>query len=70
MQVVMASPPKPGVGVPPTILFAAHLAGADMVLALGGVQAHSVAISGALDSSRVSQAILEQFEPLSSATLP
>lgn len=37
--VVMASPPKPGVGVPPTILFAAHLAGADMVLALGGVQA-------------------------------
>jgi len=38
-HVVLASPPKPGVGVPPPILYAAHLAGADFVLALGGVQA-------------------------------
>merc|ERR1719380_313491 len=38
-HVVLASPPKPGVGVPAPILYAAHLAGADFVLALGGVQA-------------------------------
>eukprot|EP00929_Paragymnodinium_shiwhaense_P007182 TRINITY_DN111118_c0_g1_i1.p1 TRINITY_DN111118_c0_g1~~TRINITY_DN111118_c0_g1_i1.p1 ORF type:complete len:478 (-),score=119.34 TRINITY_DN111118_c0_g1_i1:299-1732(-) len=38
-EVVLASPPKPGVGVPPAILYAAYIAGADYALALGGVQA-------------------------------
>ncbi len=37
-HIVACSPPRPGVGVPPAILFAMHLAGADRVLNLGGVQ--------------------------------
>ncbi|MEM8789818.1 MAG: histidinol dehydrogenase [Pseudomonadota bacterium] len=37
-HVTAVSPPKPGVGIPPAILYALHLAGADTVLALGGVQ--------------------------------
>jgi sulfopropanediol 3-dehydrogenase len=35
----LASPPKPGVGVPDAILYAAYIAGADYVLAMGGTQA-------------------------------
>lgn len=38
-QVILASPPKPGVGVPDAILYAAYIAGADYVLAMGGTQA-------------------------------
>jgi len=37
-HVIACSPAQPGRGVHPAILFAAHLAGADSVLALGGVQ--------------------------------
>lgn len=37
-HVVACSPPRPGTGVHPAILYAAKLAGADTVLALGGVQ--------------------------------
>ena len=32
------SPPRPGVGVAPAIVYAAHICGADKILALGGVQ--------------------------------
>lgn len=38
-HVILASPPRPGVGIPPVILYAAYVAGADKALALGGVQA-------------------------------
>ncbi|MBE1284132.1 MAG: histidinol dehydrogenase [Rhodobacteraceae bacterium] len=37
-QVIACSPPRPGRGIPPEILFAMDLAGADIILNLGGVQ--------------------------------
>ena len=37
-HVIACSPPKPGVGPHPGILYAANLCGADTILALGGVQ--------------------------------
>ncbi len=33
-----ASPPRPGVGVAPAIIYAAHICGADKIMAMGGVQ--------------------------------
>lgn len=38
-NIVACSPPRPGVGIAPAIVYAAHLAGADTILAMGGVQA-------------------------------
>ena len=38
-HVVAASPPRPDQGIAPSIIYAAHLAGADTILAMGGVQA-------------------------------
>ncbi|MFQ6549439.1 histidinol dehydrogenase [Aestuariibius sp. 2305UL40-4] len=37
-HITACSPPKPGIGVPPAILYTMHLAGADAVLNMGGVQ--------------------------------
>jgi len=37
-HIVACSPPRPGVGVNPGILYTANLCGADTILALGGVQ--------------------------------
>lgn len=37
-RVIACSPPKPGQGVNPAIIYTANLAGADTILALGGVQ--------------------------------
>lgn len=37
-HVTACSPPRPGVGIPPAILFAMDHCGADMILNLGGVQ--------------------------------
>ncbi len=37
-EIVACSPPKPGVGIPPAILFTLDLCGADKILNLGGVQ--------------------------------
>ena len=37
-HVIACSPPKPGQGVAPAILYTANLCGADTILALGGVQ--------------------------------
>ncbi len=37
-HIVACSPPRPGVGVPPAIVYAAHICGADRILAMGGVQ--------------------------------
>ena len=37
-HIVATSPPRPGVGVAPAIVYAAHICGADTIMALGGVQ--------------------------------
>ena len=37
-HIAVASPPRPGVGVAPAIIYAAHICGADKILAMGGVQ--------------------------------
>ena len=37
-HIVACSPPRPGVGVAPAIIYAAHICGADKILAMGGVQ--------------------------------
>lgn len=37
-HITAASPPRPGVGVAPAIVYAAHICGADKILAMGGVQ--------------------------------
>jgi sulfopropanediol 3-dehydrogenase len=37
-HITATSPPRPGVGVAPAIVYAAHVCGADKIMALGGVQ--------------------------------
>ncbi|WP_417522742.1 histidinol dehydrogenase [Marinovum sp.] len=37
-NIVACSPPRPGVGIAPAIIYAAHVCGADQILAMGGVQ--------------------------------
>ncbi len=37
-HIVACSPPRPGVGIAPAIIYAAHVCGADKILAMGGVQ--------------------------------
>ncbi len=37
-HIAAASPPRSGVGIAPAIVYAAHIAGADRILAMGGVQ--------------------------------
>jgi sulfopropanediol 3-dehydrogenase len=37
-HITACSPPHPGVGVAPAIIYAAHISGADRILAMGGVQ--------------------------------
>ena len=37
-HITACSPPRPGVGIAPAIVYAAHIAGADKIMAMGGVQ--------------------------------
>ncbi|MEP2782867.1 MAG: histidinol dehydrogenase [Pseudoruegeria sp.] len=37
-HITACSPPRPGVGVNPAIVYAAHISGADKIMAMGGVQ--------------------------------
>ena len=37
-HIAACSPPRPGVGIAPAIVYAAHICGADTILAMGGVQ--------------------------------
>ena len=37
-HIAVCSPPRPGVGIAPAIIYAAHVCGADKILAMGGVQ--------------------------------
>lgn len=48
-NIVACSPPRPGVGVAPAIVYAAHIAGADTILAMGGVQAIASMTFGLFD---------------------
>ena len=45
-HITACSPPRPGVGIPPAILFAMHLCGADVILNLGGVQGVAAMANG------------------------
>ncbi|MEO1749479.1 MAG: histidinol dehydrogenase, partial [Pseudomonadota bacterium] len=37
-HIVACSPPRPGVGIAPAIIYAAHVCGANKIMAMGGVQ--------------------------------
>ena len=37
-NIIACSPPRPGVGINPAIVYAAHICGADTIMAMGGVQ--------------------------------
>jgi sulfopropanediol 3-dehydrogenase len=37
-NIIACSPPRPGIGIAPAIIYAAHICGAHKILALGGVQ--------------------------------
>ncbi|CUJ88509.1 histidinol dehydrogenase [Shimia thalassica] len=37
-HITACSPPRPGVGIAPAIVYAAHICGADKIMAMGGVQ--------------------------------
>ncbi|MEM8851318.1 MAG: histidinol dehydrogenase [Pseudomonadota bacterium] len=37
-HIAACSPPRPGIGVAPAIVYAAHICGADKIMAMGGVQ--------------------------------
>jgi sulfopropanediol 3-dehydrogenase len=45
-HIAACSPPRPGVGIPPAIIFAMDLCGADVILNLGGVQGVAALANG------------------------
>lgn len=45
-HVSACSPPRPGVGIPPAILYAMDLCGADVILSMGGVQGVAAMANG------------------------
>ncbi|WP_112310749.1 histidinol dehydrogenase [Pseudogemmobacter bohemicus] len=49
-HVTACSPPRPGVGISPAIIYAADLCGADRILSLGGVQGIAAMAFGLFDS--------------------
>ena len=48
-NIIACSPPRPGVGIAPAIIYAAHICGADKILAMGGVQAVAAMTFGLFD---------------------
>ena len=48
-NIIACSPPRPGVGIAPAIIYAAHICGADTILALGGVQGVAAMAFGLFD---------------------
>jgi sulfopropanediol 3-dehydrogenase len=48
-NIIACSPPRPGVGIAPAIIYAAHICGADKILAMGGVQAVASMTFGLFD---------------------
>ncbi len=53
-QIVACSPPRPGVGINPAIIYAAHISGADKILAMGGVQGVAAMAFGLFGLSKAS----------------
>ncbi|MGL6211228.1 MAG: histidinol dehydrogenase [Paracoccaceae bacterium] len=45
-HIAACSPPRPGIGIPPAIIFAMDLCGADVILNLGGVQGVAAMANG------------------------
>ena len=45
-HIAACSPPRPGVGVPPAIIYAMDLCGADVILSMGGVQGVAAMANG------------------------
>ncbi|MGL5010692.1 MAG: histidinol dehydrogenase, partial [Paracoccaceae bacterium] len=45
-HIAACSPPRPGIGIPPAILYAMDLCGADVILNLGGVQGVAAMANG------------------------
>jgi len=48
-HIAVASPPRPEVGVAPAIIYAAHICGADKIMAMGGVQGVAAMTFGLFD---------------------
>lgn len=48
-HITACSPPRPGVGIAPAIVYAAHICGADKILAMGGVQGVAAMTYGLFD---------------------
>jgi sulfopropanediol 3-dehydrogenase len=48
-HIVACSPPRPGVGINPAIVYTAHACGADKILAMGGVQGVAAMTFGLFD---------------------
>lgn len=48
-NIIACSPPRPDVGIAPAIIYAAHICGADTILALGGVQGVAAMAFGLFD---------------------
>ena len=48
-NIIACSPPRPGVGVAPAIIYAAHICGADKILSMGGVQGIAAMTFGLFD---------------------
>ncbi len=48
-NIIACSPPRPDVGIAPAIIYAAHICGADSILALGGVQGVAAMAFGLFD---------------------
>jgi sulfopropanediol 3-dehydrogenase len=48
-HITATSPPRPGLGVAPAIVYAAHICGADKIMALGGVQGVAAMTFGLFD---------------------
>src|SRR6056297_797217 len=48
-NIVACSPPRPDVGIAPAIVYAAHICGADHILAMGGVQGVAAMTFGLFD---------------------
>ena len=48
-NIIACSPPRPGVGIAPAIIYAADLCGADKILAMGGIQGVAAMTFGLFD---------------------
>jgi sulfopropanediol 3-dehydrogenase len=52
-HITACSPPRPDVGIAPAIVYAAHICGADKILAMGGVQGVAAMTFGLFDLPKI-----------------